>query len=78
VVQLVHPSGAVAVLHNNDGGSSANLNETYGMGGTQNAELKKLFGLPSQGVWKLRIKDSAGADTGTLDSVKLSLKGYLE
>lgn len=72
-VSLIHPDGTRVRLHNRTGGSADNIYTTY-PDETRPAEpLSALFGKPVQGTWKLRIRDLAIADTGTLDGWGLSL-----
>ena len=61
-VDLVAPNGTVYVLHNRTGGSTDNVIGTF----TVNASA-----VAANGVWKLRVNDNAGGDTGTLDSWSL-------
>ncbi|GGY25586.1 M28 family metallopeptidase [Streptomyces omiyaensis] len=63
VVDLVAPDGSVYNLHNRSGGSADNINQTY----TVNAS-----GEVANGAWKLRVQDKAGADTGYINSFKLT------
>ncbi len=58
-VQLIDPTGAVSTLRSNTGGSANNINEskTVNKGSTS-----------ATGTWKLKVIDSAGADTGYINS----------
>ena len=78
MVSLVHPDGTEVVLHNQEGGSSANLDAVFGMGGQAVEALRQLAGKSMQGAWKLRVQDTASADTGMLDYVKLTVKGFMD
>lgn len=62
-VDLVSPSGAVFNLHNGTGGNTDNINAVYNV---------NIGAEDSQGTWKLRVKDAATADTGYIDSWKLT------
>ena len=53
------------VLHNNEGRSEDNLNETY--------ELPALAGEALSGAWVLKVSDHARIDVGTLDGWKLNV-----
>ncbi|MCH4293969.1 S8 family serine peptidase [Shewanella sp. 3B26] len=64
-VELIAPNGQVAVLHDNTGSGTDNINKTY----TVNTS-----GIESQGTWKLKAVDSARRDTGYIDSWKLSFQ----
>ncbi|WOX21975.1 M4 family metallopeptidase [Streptomyces solicathayae] len=63
VVDLIAPDGSVYNLHNRSGGSADNINQTY----TVNASSEV-----ANGVWKLRVQDKAGIDTGYINSFKLT------
>ncbi|CAM5660767.1 M28 family metallopeptidase [Streptomyces avidinii] len=63
VVDLLAPDGTVYNLHNRSGGSADNLVQTY----TVNASSEV-----ANGVWKLRVKDSAAQDTGYINSWKIT------
>ncbi|MEY2225977.1 M28 family metallopeptidase [Streptomyces sp. BF23-19] len=63
VVDLVAPDGSVYNLHNRSGGSADNLVQTY----TVNAS-----GEVANGVWNLRVKDTAAQDVGYINSWKIT------
>ncbi|MFJ6052039.1 M28 family metallopeptidase [Streptomyces sp. NPDC092307] len=63
VVDLVAPDGTVYNLHNRSGGSADNLVQTY----TVNASSEV-----ANGVWNLRVKDSAAQDVGYINSWKIT------
>ncbi|MFJ6404785.1 M4 family metallopeptidase [Streptomyces hydrogenans] len=63
VVDLVAPDGSVYNLHNRTGSSADNIQQTY----TVNASSEV-----ANGVWKLRVQDKASADTGYINSFKLT------
>ena len=64
MVELSGPTGARAVLHDRDGGSTDNLIRSYDSeGGT----LSTFVGLPVAGTWTLRVSDHAGQDVGKLN-----------
>ncbi|MER7825312.1 M28 family metallopeptidase [Streptomyces sp. NPDC096097] len=63
VVDLVAPDGTVYNLHNRSGGSADNLVQTY----TVNASAEV-----ANGVWNLRVKDSAAQDVGYINSWKIT------
>ena len=58
-VQLIDPTGTVTTLRSNTGGSANNINEskTVNKGSTA-----------ANGTWGLKVIDSAGADTGYINS----------
>ncbi|MBU6950849.1 choice-of-anchor B family protein [Hahella sp. HN01] len=59
VVDLLHPDGTVFNLHNRTGGSADNIQQTFSV---------DVGAKDSAGQWKLRVKDQARRDTGTLNS----------
>ncbi|MFG3036114.1 MULTISPECIES: M4 family metallopeptidase [unclassified Streptomyces] len=63
VVDLVAPDGSVYSLSNRSGGSADNIQQTF----TVNASSEV-----ANGAWKLRVQDKAGADTGYINSFKLT------
>ncbi|MFF0472899.1 M4 family metallopeptidase [Streptomyces sp. NPDC004284] len=63
VVDLIAPDGSVYNLSNRVGGSADNIQQTF----TVNASSEV-----ANGVWKLRAQDKAGADTGYINSFKLT------
>jgi secreted trypsin-like serine protease len=64
VVDLVAPDGSVYNLLNRSGGSADNVDQTF---------TKNLSSETANGTWNLRVRDAATADTGYIDSWKISL-----
>jgi len=64
-VDLIHPDGTVYNLHNRTGSSANNILQSYSV----NVGSKD-----SAGTWNLRAKDSAGADTGYINSWTISFQ----
>jgi subtilisin family serine protease len=64
VVDLVAPDGSVYNLHNREGGSTDNLNQTYTLNLTTET---------ANGTWNLRVRDAASIDTGRIDTWTLDL-----
>ncbi|GIU44369.1 peptidase S8 [Shewanella sairae] len=64
-VELHSPSGQVAILHNNTGGSSNDIVQTYTV---------DMTGVGSAGDWKLKAIDNARRDTGSINSWELSFQ----
>jgi aminopeptidase S len=62
VVDLVAPDGSVYNLHNRSGGSTDNIATTY----TVNASSEV-----ANGTWRLRVRDAAAQDTGTVNAWSL-------
>ena len=77
-VRIVHPDGTEALLHNHSGSSTNDIDQIYGLGGVENSDLDAFKGKPASGTWKLVVKDHASSDEGTLEYVKLAIKGYLD
>ncbi|WP_327364657.1 MULTISPECIES: S8 family serine peptidase [unclassified Streptomyces] len=61
-VDLVAPDGSVYTLSNRAGGGTDNINQQY----TVNASSEV-----ANGIWKLRVNDNAGGDTGFIDAWSL-------
>lgn len=72
-VSLIHPDGTRIRLHNRTGGAGDDIYTTYPDDTTPVEPLSALAGKPVQGVWKLRVRDLALADSGTLNAWSLSL-----
>ena len=64
-VELHSPTGQIAVLHDNSGGSSNDIIKTYTV---------DMSGVGSAGDWKLKAVDSARRDTGSINSWELSFQ----
>lgn len=64
-VELHSPSGQVAVLHDNSGGSANDIVKTYTV---------DMSGVDSAGDWKIKAVDSARRDVGTINSWQLSFQ----
>lgn len=64
-VDLIHPDGTVYNLHNKTGGSANDINQSYTV---------EVGSKDSAGTWNLRAKDSAGQDTGYIDSWTISFQ----
>jgi immune inhibitor A len=70
-VELVAPSGLVAVLHDREGGPADDLRATYRS--SEVPALAALAGTPVAGAWRLRVTDLAAADRGTLMAWRLAV-----
>ncbi|HEY0586584.1 MAG TPA: proprotein convertase P-domain-containing protein, partial [Pseudoduganella sp.] len=64
-VTLQSPAGASMLLHNRNGGGTANLQRAFDVGTTP--ALAAAVGQPVAGAWTLRVQDLAAEDTGTLN-----------
>jgi subtilisin-like proprotein convertase family protein len=75
-VALIGPDNTTVLLHNRTGGSADNLKTTYHVTTRSAQSLGAFTGKSTSGAWKLRVRDLAGADLGTLNSWKLTFNGY--
>jgi len=64
VVTLVSPAAREIVLHNRAGGSRHDLKKIYSS--KDGGELAPLINIDPAGVWRLRVVDLAGQDSGIL------------
>ena len=62
VVDVIAPDGSVYNVHNRSGGSADNLVATYAVNASSEV---------ANGTWRLRVRDAAQADTGTINSWSL-------
>ena len=69
-VELEAPSGQVALLHDQTGGSQRDLRETY----SSDDSMSMLIGESIRGTWKLHVKDLLRRDTGRLNQWKLEIE----
>ncbi|MEU1229460.1 M4 family metallopeptidase [Streptomyces sp. NPDC005828] len=63
VVDLIAPDGSVYNLSNRAGGSADNIQQTFYVNASSEV---------ANGAWKLRVQDKAAADTGYINSFKLT------
>jgi subtilisin-like proprotein convertase family protein len=68
VIQLVAPNGQVATLSNLEGGSADNFV-------AQGLDVSASFraGSRATGTWRLRVRDEAAGDVGTIDAFSLTI-----
>lgn len=64
-VELHSPTGQIAILHDNTGGSASDIVKTFTV---------DMSGTDSVGNWTLKAIDSARRDTGTINSWELSFQ----
>lgn len=76
-VALVHPDGTSVTLRGREGDGEGQIDQIFGLGGTNLAALQRLIGKPSAGLWKIVVQDHEGQDVCTLDYVKITIRGYL-
>jgi subtilisin-like proprotein convertase family protein/subtilisin family serine protease len=67
LITLRSPAGTTVTLHNQTGGSTDNLNQTY--------PLSAFNGQNASGTWTLSVSDRASIDVGTLTSWSLAITG---
>ncbi len=73
-VSLIAPDGTSVLLHNRTGGSADNVNTEFPDLTAPAQSLAAFTGKAINGAWKLKIRDLAALDTGTLVSWTLSLQ----
>ena len=75
-VALIGPDNTTVLLHNRTGAGTDNINTTYNITTRSAQALTAFNGKNTSGAWKLRVRDLAAADTGTLNSWKVTFNGY--
>ncbi len=74
-VALIGPDNTTVLLHNRTGAGTDNINTTYSITTAAAQALTAFNGKNTSGAWKLRVRDLASADTGTLNSWKITFNG---
>lgn len=74
-VALIGPDNTTVLLHNRTGAGADNINTTYSITTAAAQALTAFNGKNTSGAWKLRVRDLAAADTGTLNSWKITFNG---
>ena len=74
-VALIGPDNTTVLLHNRTGAGTDNINTTYSITTAAAQALTAFNGKNTSGAWKLRVRDLAAADTGTLNSWKITFNG---
>jgi len=72
-VALIGPDGTTVLVHNRTGAGTDNINTEYPDLTVPAQSLSAFTGKAINGAWKLRVRDLAAVDTGTLNSWTLSL-----
>jgi subtilisin family serine protease len=67
-ISVISPAGTTVVVHDRAGGSADNIHQTY--------QVTNFNGQNSQGTWQLVVSDLASIDVGTLDSWRVTIKGF--
>ena len=75
-VALIGPDNTTVLLHNRTGAGTDNINTTYNITTRSSQALSAFNAKNTSGAWKLRVRDLAAADTGTLNSWKVTFNGY--
>ncbi len=75
-VSLIAPDNTTVLLHNRTGGSADNINTTYSITTAAAQSLTAFTGKNTAGAWKLKVRDLASIDVGTLNSWSVTFNGY--
>lgn len=75
-VALIGPDNTTVLLHNRTGGSADNVTTTFAITTASAQALTAFNGKNTSGSWRLRVRDLAAADVGTLNSWKVTFNGY--
>ena len=73
-VSLIGPDGTTVLLHNRTGGSADNINTVYPDLTAPAQSLSAFSGKAIGGAWKLKVRDLAAIDTGTLNSWEIDFR----
>jgi subtilisin-like proprotein convertase family protein len=74
-VALIGPDNTTVLLHNRSGGSADNVTTTFSILTAPAQALSAFNGKSTAGAWRLRVRDLAAVDTGTLSSWKITFNG---
>ncbi|HET8946258.1 MAG TPA: proprotein convertase P-domain-containing protein [Candidatus Polarisedimenticolia bacterium] len=75
-VALIGPDNTTVLLHNQTGAGADNIVTTYNITTRSNQSLGAFTGKSTSGSWRLRVRDLAAVDVGTLNSWKVTFNGY--
>lgn len=75
-VSLIGPDNTTVLLHNRTGGGTDNIVTTYNITTRSNQSLGAFTGKNTSGAWRLKVRDLAAVDVGTLNSWKVAFNGY--
>jgi subtilisin-like proprotein convertase family protein len=75
-VSLIGPDNTTVILHNRTGAGTDNIITTYNITTRSNQALTAFNGKNTSGAWKLKVRDLAAVDVGTLNSWKVTFNGY--
>jgi aminopeptidase S len=76
-VSLVGPDNTTVLLHNRTGAGTDNIVTTYAITTRSSQSLGAYNGRNTSGAWRLRVRDLAAIDLGTLNSWKVAFNGYV-
>ncbi len=74
-VALIGPDNTTVLLHNRTGGAADNVTTTFAIVTTPAQALSAFNGKNTAGAWRLRVRDLAATDVGTLSSWKITFNG---
>jgi subtilisin-like proprotein convertase family protein len=75
-VSLIGPDNTTVLLHNRTGAGTDNIVTTYNITTRSNQALTAFNGKDTAGSWRLKVRDLAAIDVGTLNSWKVVFNGY--
>jgi subtilisin-like proprotein convertase family protein len=75
-VSLIGPDNTTVILHNRTGAGTDNVITTFHITTRSSQALTAFNGKNTSGAWRLRVRDLAAVDTGTLGSWKVAFNGY--
>jgi subtilisin-like proprotein convertase family protein len=75
-VALIGPDNTTVLLHNRTGAGTDNINTTYNITTRSAQALTAFNGKNTSGAWRLRVRDLASVDTGTLNTWRVTFNGY--
>lgn len=75
-VSLIGPDNTTVILHNRTGSSTDNVITTFNITTRSSQALTAFNGKNTSGAWRLKVRDLAAVDTGTLNSWKVAFNGY--
>jgi subtilisin-like proprotein convertase family protein len=73
-VSLIGPDNTTVLLHNRTGGSTDNVSTVFPDLTAPAQSLAAFNGKPTNGAWKLKVRDLASIDVGTLNSWEIDFR----
>lgn len=74
-VALIGPDNTTVLLHNRTGAGADNVTTTYSILTAPAQALSAFNGKNTAGAWRLRVRDLAATDVGTLSSWRITFNG---